>query len=265
MSFLTVNGVRFNVQRLGRGDHTVVFLHGLVLDNLSSWYFTVANAMAQRADTLLYDLRGHGLSGMPKSGYCVEDSVADLAGILDAAHVRRPVYLVGNSYGGQVAIAFTLAYPEHTAGLVFLEAHFAVEGWGERMAAKLEFAGMEMNADYVRNWLNHAPQRHHERRFRKAEDLMSKTSLIEDLRGQVPFSESALRSIHQPALALYGEHSDVLDRGRDLERLLPHCELRVLREGSHALLISDTAWVREQVLGWFAQQWAAPVSAEIST
>src|SRR5512140_2128023 len=144
MSFLTVHRGRFNVQRLSDGDHTVVFLHGLVLDNLSSWYFPVANAMAQHADTRLSDLRGHGLSSMPKSGYCVEDSVADLTGILDAAHVRRPVYLVGNSYGGQVAIAFTLAYPERVAGLVFLEAHFAVEGWGESMAAKLEFAGMEM-------------------------------------------------------------------------------------------------------------------------
>jgi len=46
MADVVANGVRHHVQRLGRGDRTVVFVHGLVMDNLSSWYFTVANPVA---------------------------------------------------------------------------------------------------------------------------------------------------------------------------------------------------------------------------
>ncbi len=41
MAEVIAGGVRFHVQRLGGGDRTVVFLHGLVMHNLSSWYFTV--------------------------------------------------------------------------------------------------------------------------------------------------------------------------------------------------------------------------------
>ena len=69
MAEIVARGVRFHVQHLDLslgGNHPdrplVVFLHGLVMDNLSSWYFTVANPVARIADVLLYDLRGHGKS-----------------------------------------------------------------------------------------------------------------------------------------------------------------------------------------------------------
>ena len=50
MADVVCRGVRLHVQRLGAPDRpvTAVFLHGLVMDNLSSWYFTVANPAAQR-------------------------------------------------------------------------------------------------------------------------------------------------------------------------------------------------------------------------
>lgn len=250
MSFLTVNGARFNVQRFGRGERTVVFLHGLVLDNLSSWYYTVANPVAKRADVVLYDLRGHGLSEITKTGYRVEDSVSDLVGILDALGIPWPVILVGNSYGGLVALAFARDHPERTAGLAFVEAHFVVEGWHDKMTAKLEFAGMKMNEAPVREWLEHKSQRNHERRFRKADSLMWETSLVDDLRAARPVTEAELRALSVPVLALYGEHSDVLDRGHDLRRLVRDCELHVLPGGTHSILMENTPWVRDRILGW---------------
>ena len=49
---------------------TVVFVHGLVMDNLSSFYYTLAAPLAQAGfGTVLFDLRGHGLSERPPSGY----------------------------------------------------------------------------------------------------------------------------------------------------------------------------------------------------
>ena len=118
MADVVANGVRTNVQRLGShaGDaqaHTVVFLHGLVMDNLSSWYFTVANRLARSEDVILYDLRGHGRSERPPSGYRVADLVADLDALLDALEIDRSVALVGNSFGGLLAICrITDAYDQ---------------------------------------------------------------------------------------------------------------------------------------------------------
>ena len=121
MAEVEANGLRFHVQRLGAGPRTVVFLHGLVMDNLSSWYFSVANSAAQQADVVLYDLRGHGRSERPSSGYGLDEMVTDLVGILDAQGIDGPVDLIGNSYGGLLALAFAFAHPERTGGLLLAE------------------------------------------------------------------------------------------------------------------------------------------------
>lgn len=263
MSFVTVNGLRFNVQRLGQGDRTVVFLHGLVMDNLSSWYYTLANHIAQQAEVLLYDMRGHGLSQMTTSGYGIDQAVSDLTGILDAEGIDRPVYLMGNSYGGQVALAFALAHPRRTAGLVLVEAHFAVEGWGDQIVASFQFAGMRMNHAEVREWLENRSQRNHERRFRKAEYLMHETSLIQDLCDCPPLRAEDLQRIRVPVLALYGERSDVVERGHEMERLMPNCELHVLGSGTHSILLESTDWVRTWILDWFAR--VAPAGRTVET
>ena len=52
MPEVEANGLRFHVQHLTGGEATgeprpqVVMLHGLVIDNLSSWYYTLANPLA---------------------------------------------------------------------------------------------------------------------------------------------------------------------------------------------------------------------------
>ena len=136
MPDVTVGGVRFNTVRLTRSDVTdepaspdeaarppVVFLHGLIMDNLSSWYYTVAPAVATTTEVVCYDLRGHGRSERPPSGYRLEDAVDDLFGVVDALGIEGPVHLVGNSFGGTIAIAAALWQPERVAGLGLIEAH----------------------------------------------------------------------------------------------------------------------------------------------
>ena len=91
MADVTANGLLFHYQTLGKGrgdDRLVVFLHGLVMDNLSSWYFTVANPVAVHAEVLLYDLRGHGKSERPEAGYSVSDHVDDLEAIPEENRAR---------------------------------------------------------------------------------------------------------------------------------------------------------------------------------
>ena len=69
MAEVVARGLRFHVIKLGWEQPetvpTVLFLHGLIMDNLSSWYFTAATAVARCCRVLLMDLRGHGRSGRP--------------------------------------------------------------------------------------------------------------------------------------------------------------------------------------------------------
>ncbi|HEX6403977.1 MAG TPA: alpha/beta hydrolase, partial [Pseudonocardiaceae bacterium] len=161
MPEIVANGVRLHVQRLAPSHrpHTstqpVVFIHGLGMDNMSSYYYTLANPVAQAgAEVILYDLRGHGLSERPSTGYQVADSVADLAGLLDALGIDGPVHLVGNSYGGTVALSFAVRYPHRVASMVLIEAHFTVAGWAEQVAAERDRIGSTVAGGDLRGWLD---------------------------------------------------------------------------------------------------------------
>jgi pimeloyl-ACP methyl ester carboxylesterase len=149
--YAEANGLRFHFQLLSSHDDAdggpvpgadtvrpkVVMLHGLVADSLASYYYTLANPVALVADVYLYDLRGHGRSTIPPTGYAVADHVDDLDALLDTWGIDEPVHLVANSFGGVVALGLAHRRPERVASMVLVEAHFATEGWGDRMRGDL--------------------------------------------------------------------------------------------------------------------------------
>ncbi|MCE9574332.1 MAG: alpha/beta hydrolase [Deltaproteobacteria bacterium] len=257
MADLVANGVRHHVQRLGSpsAPQTVVFLHGLVMDNLSSFYFTLANPTAAHADVVLYDLRGHGMSERPASGYRVADFVADLAAILDGLAIERPVYLVGNSFGGLVALAFAAAHPARVAGLVLIDAHDGAGDWSAKMSATLALRGEardSMIAVSFQSWLGRHSERKRTRLATAAQALVEGTTLVADLAAATELDDAALAPIRGPALAIYGEKSDVIDRGRRLAQAIPGCELVVLPGCSHSVIWEATDEVRRLAVGWLA-------------
>jgi pimeloyl-ACP methyl ester carboxylesterase len=252
---VVARGLRFNVQRLGAGDRIVVFLHGLVMDNLSSWYFTLANAAALSARVILYDLRGHGTSERPDTGYTVADMLADLDALLVALGVTAPVQLVGNSFGGLLALQFAAAFPERTRSLALVDPHLSDAEWGERMMATLMLDVEERDRRIVesfREWVGRHNDRRRTRLARTAEALVYRTSLADDLRNSRPITDDELRRVRCPVLVFYGEHSDVRQSGDRLAATLPACEVRVLPGCSHSVLWEATDLVRHDVLEWLA-------------
>jgi pimeloyl-ACP methyl ester carboxylesterase len=248
---VVANGARFNVHHLSDGDPTVVFLHGLVVDNSSSWYYTVANPVAQRSEVVIYDLRGHGLSEKPVTGYTVEEQVDDLFAILDELGIDRPVHLVGNSFGGVLAVAAAVHRPERVAGLVLVEAHVAVDGWRQQMVGTLEFAGLFLDHDDVHNWLDAVGGRKGKRLARNSDTLLHKTSLVEDLAASPAFTQAELAAIDCPVLIVCGEHSDVRDWAERLVYVLPRCELHLYEGCSHLVVLEAPADLRGLLLQWF--------------
>ena len=67
---------------------------------------------------------------------------------------------------------------------MLVEAHFAVEGWGDHMAHDLELAGFGLGEDDVQQWLDEFGGRKLNRLARKVEALIYETTIIEDLRGR---------------------------------------------------------------------------------
>jgi pimeloyl-ACP methyl ester carboxylesterase len=256
MAEVVLNGVRHHVQRLGRGSQTVVFVHGLVMDNLASWYFTVGAPLAARADVVLYDLRGHGKSERPATGYALADLEADLGALVSSLQLDHPVHLVGNSFGGLLALSFALSHPEAVASLMLVDAHLGRPGWSDAMAQTLSLQGAERE-ERIRHDFQHWLGRHSERKSTRlastALALVEQTSLIADLRGSPGVSKERVRELRCPTLALYGEQSDLRPDAAFLSEEVPRADVRIRPGCSHSLLWEATPWVRDTLLAWLAE------------
>jgi pimeloyl-ACP methyl ester carboxylesterase len=151
-----------------------------------------------------------------------------------------------------VALAMAHRHPERVASLFLIEAHFAVEGWGEHMAGSLALAAFGLDEEAVQDWLAENADRKLSRFAKRSERFLTETSLIDDLQAEEPITW--LGEIACPTYALYGSESDILDRARELEAKVPGCRLEIIEGSSHSLLTEQSALVRERALAWIVEQ-----------
>ncbi|SEG12970.1 Alpha/beta hydrolase family protein [Thermomonospora echinospora] len=273
MPEVTARGLRFHVQELGppepAGDApVVVFVHGLAIDNLTSFLYTLAGPLARAgAHCVLYDLRGHGLSERPATGYTAADGVADLFGVLDALGHRRPVHLVANSFGGVIALNAALARPGRVAGLVMIEAYgpaWHTGDWNEHMLNTLGKSALTLEYERTAERLLEIGWRRQGRQTATAAALLNGTSLLADLAAADPVPPPGLTGLACPVLAVYGEHSEVAGAGRLLLRHAPDCSLHQMAGYAHTVLTDGTAELLGVMLPWLADRAGLRVPVEVS-
>ncbi len=118
MSYIQVRGVEHYYEWIKtpappENKPVMVFLHGW--GGSSRYWESTSQALADKFDCLLYDLRGFGRSSLPSQppgiAYEMEDYAEDLAAFLDALQVGR-VYINAHSMGASVATVFLNLYPE---------------------------------------------------------------------------------------------------------------------------------------------------------
>ena len=119
MPKIRVGGLNFHYWQSGEGPD-LVLVHGLG-GNLAGWHLTMVPELQQHYRVTTYDLRGHGRSDAPRSGYTTGDMAEDLCGLMDALNVG-PARIVGHSWGADVVLHFALLHPERASQLVLIEA-----------------------------------------------------------------------------------------------------------------------------------------------
>ncbi len=233
---VNANGIDLNVTEIGHGP-PLVMLHGLLIGNIATWYFTCARALAGRHRVVLYDLRGHGRSARPTEGYDVSTMADDLAALAEALELES-FDLVGHSWGGLIALDYARRYAR-VRRLATVEAPLAISEsdalWSilsldsEEMATELLAALPEtLRRDFD-------PQRRRGRlRLEALAALAGETSLLDDLAERRPPTDEALGAIRCPVLSVYGAHSPCLGSADRLARALPAVRTVTL-DGGHFL------------------------------
>jgi pimeloyl-ACP methyl ester carboxylesterase len=109
--------ISLTVHEAGDGP-AVVFCHGFP-ELAYSWRHQLPAVAAAGFRAIAPDQRGYADSSAPAavSDYGLTELTGDMAGLLDALKIDRAVF-VGHDWGGFVAWAMPLLYPERTAGVV---------------------------------------------------------------------------------------------------------------------------------------------------
>lgn len=92
----------------------LVLLHGIG-SSAYTWR-PVAPRLARHYHLYAVDMRGHGDSAKPDTGYLLDDYAEDLDALLDALELDRP-YVLGHSLGSLTALTWASRHPGRAAAM----------------------------------------------------------------------------------------------------------------------------------------------------
>lgn len=270
MPEVEVNGTRLYYQQSGDGPD-VVLVHA-VTSNQAVWVLTgLAEAVAADGFRVTsYDLRGHGFSDRPPTGYTSAVMAEDLRH-LHAALGLGPALLVGHSFGGVVGIHTADLAPEAVAGVILSDSFFPglrhvepnfgkANVWADlretfgtvgvdlgdtvdfarlfRTAAGLSAAQTKTLEEAFgalgRGWFRQLPR-------------LAETTCGDEVLTEAGLTAERIASVRQPVVALYDEFSPFLATCRWLEESLPSCTAEIIPAAKHLAVVENTAGFTDAV------------------
>ena len=126
-SYLLDIGFKMHIRRwrprtTDREKPRFLLIHGLA-SNARTWDQVAERLAAAGHESVAVDQRGHGVSEKPATGYDFATITGDLRALLDELNWQAPI-LVGQSWGGNVVLAFGARFPGRVRQLVFVDGGF---------------------------------------------------------------------------------------------------------------------------------------------
>ena len=216
-----------SVYWIGGNGETLVLLHG-TNDQAGTWALVVPHLIG-RYRLILPDLAGHGESE-PKSGPIAFDVVVDrVHRILEHEHAKD-ITLAGNSFGGWIAILYTLAHPQNVKRLVLESGGGLARPLGVPLIARDRKTAVTIlravhGPDYVpEEWV--------------IDTLLARADDSPMLRldgAMQNFVDARIGQLHKPVTLVWGADDGVvpLSYGQAMKELIPGAQLRVIDGAAH--------------------------------
>jgi pimeloyl-ACP methyl ester carboxylesterase len=261
------DGVSLYVEVHGEGS-PVVFSAGYCQTH-ENFRPQVEPLVAAGHRVVLWDYRGHGRSGAPRSpdAYSMERVVDDLARVLDHAAAGRRAVLAGLSFGGLASLHFALAHPERVRALVLIasgpgfkkpEAQAGWEAQVGRIADRLEKIGFEgfTTGRSAASSVGRRPELDAAvaaGRAIEAQDPQGVALFGRRVAGPAPGVIDDLARIQVPALVLVGAQDNAYLRAAEvMGAKLPQATRVVIPDAGHVVNIEQAAAFDRAVLDFLA-------------
>ncbi len=253
MPKLTINGRSLHVQQAGEGPD-VVLIHGVTGD-LSIWYLCKAMTdLAASHRVTAFDLRGHGYSDVPPTGYTSLDHAGDVLALMDAIDAPR-AKLVGHSFGAVIATHAAVLAPGRVEALVLSDPYFPalrhledLSRWGhwKTFEGEAAEAGVTLAAEHWYDLGRFFDQVMHLDaegllKFRRAVGLpglnrllrLGSTTCGDDSRAEAGLTTEKILAVRHPVLAIYGDDSPFLSTAEYLATHLLDCRQVLVPGAQH--------------------------------
>ncbi|KRW61087.1 alpha/beta fold hydrolase [Pseudomonas sp. TTU2014-080ASC] len=235
-----------NYHDQGEGD-VILLIHGSG-PGVTAWanWRGVIPTLSQRARIIAPDMLGFGYTSCP-SEWKLDPAtwVQSLVGLLDALNIER-VSIVGNSFGGAIALAFAKAHPQRVqrlvlmgaAGLSFPLTDGLNKVWGyqpslEAMRELMEVFAYDhsiINDDLVRMRYEASIRDDVQTRFAQLFPAPRQQGVE-----MLALAEDDLRALPHQTLLIHGRDDKVipLELSERMLRLIPHAQLHAFGECGH--------------------------------
>jgi pimeloyl-ACP methyl ester carboxylesterase/DNA-binding CsgD family transcriptional regulator len=255
-------GAKIAFQVSGEGPCDLVFVPGLVSHLDLQWqqpsYRRFVTALEHACRVIRFDKRGTGLSDPTDALPGMDERVADLAAVMDAAGSQAAV-VFGVSDGGRGAIAFAAAHPARVLGLILygtsyrgprpglLRRYRSIVGrWGE--GRLLELVAPSLAGPGNRDFAG---------AFERAAASPGMAAALIESMGRADVS-GLLATLEMPVLVAHREHDLIpVADARAVAGAISGAVLRVVPGGDHLPWAGDWEPVVEAVVG-FIDEVAAP-------
>ncbi|HEY0002042.1 MAG TPA: alpha/beta fold hydrolase [Actinoplanes sp.] len=260
-------GVQTNYLEDGSGP-PVVFIHGSGpgVTAYANWRL-VLPVLADRFRVLAPDMAGFGFSERPEKGdYGVDLWTEQLVGFLDALDIRR-ASVVGNSFGGAIALRLAARYPDRVDKLVLMGSmgiDFEItEGLDRVWGYEPSFANMRRVLDVFAHDRGLVPDELAEVRYRAS----MQPGFQESYAAMFPAprqrwvdamrtADDEIRALPHRTLIVHGREDQVIpvDNSLRLMRLVRNGDLHVFANCGHWVQIERSADFTQLVAGFLASE-----------
>lgn len=298
MPVIKREGLRINYLQLpceqtevdGKEPEELIMIHGLAT-NMAFWYMHIATAFTQRYRVTLYDLRGHGRSSMPDSGYRPNNHAEDLVWLMQELDIKK-AHFVAHSFGAVVALQFAITHQDKINSLVLADAHISAirnlqsdKRWkfSENVQRILQQCNIELNTvdpyfgyrllkvladkqlkgdevpsellDMIGPIMGGAGKKTASQWLK----LLATTSAEKELLGDDEINLDQLNAFQFPILALYGERSQSMTTGEKLLTVWPHARFVNVKEEGHFFPVSQPQKVFNECFSFWSRRRFKPV------
>ncbi len=257
---ISIHGHQIGYRRGGQGP-VLLLLHGIAGSSLT---WVPAMRLLQRDYTVLApDFLGHGASEKPLGDYSLGNLATVLRDFLNLLGIDRAT-VVGQSFGGGVAMQFSYQFPERCERLVLVDAG----GLGREVSWILRFMTLP-GAEYVmpalfpafvRNWGDPVFRFFGVRGFRNAEAVEmwrsyrsltegeSRRAFVRTVRSVIDPGGQSVSAVdrlyltaHMPTLIVWGDRDRIipLDHAYLAHEAIPNSRLEVLEGVGHFPHVED--------------------------